>query len=105
MPNLLKPRKGNRYRARRDLAVSGVITFGAPFTLGFDGVLPQGEVVAVDMDPPAWAGGVYLVPERTSHFEEQFVPQRDRDHEDYSSYAIAVSFEDLERDFEPLAAR
>jgi hypothetical protein len=56
-------RKGDRFRALHDVPVSGVVTFGAPFSSAFEGVFPTGAIAVVDMDPLPEAKGVYLVPE------------------------------------------
>ena len=97
-----RPKRGDRYRSRVTRAVEGVVTFNAPISGGFQGKLPAGEELEVDTDPPTWATGVYLRPLRYAHFEAEFVSPRDRANPDYDSYSIAVSYEELQRDFEAL---
>ena len=93
-------KKGDRFRALADVEVHGVVTFGAPFSSGFDGVFPKGAICVVDMDPPAGARGVYLVPEEYERFERIFVSEHDRGAEEYSSYALAIDFDQLAQSFE-----
>jgi hypothetical protein len=96
------PKKGDRYRARRDVAVNGIVTFGAPFTGGFTGILPRDATCIIDLEPPQRAQGVYLVPDDYARFETMFVSQHDRSSADYSGYAMSVSFDELARSFEKL---
>jgi hypothetical protein len=95
--------KGTRFRSRRDLTVNGIISFGAPFSGGFEAVLPANEVLVLDNDPPPNARGMWLVPERYDHFEAMFVPSRDRSHDGYGGYAVAIGYEQVGSDVEVLA--
>ena len=94
--------KGTRFRSRRDVVVKGIITFAAPFSDGFEGVLPANEVLVLDSEPHPSAKGMWLVPERYDHFETVFVPSRDRAHEGYGGYAVAIDYDQVGADVEVL---
>jgi hypothetical protein len=91
-------RQGMRFRTVREVPVLGIVAYGAPFSTGFDAVLPSGEILLCDQNPGP--RGMWLVPERYKHFEQLFVPERDRRHPDYGGYALACSFSQIGRDYE-----
>lgn len=63
-------------------------------------MLPAGETLLVDQEPPAQAKGAWLVPDRYQHFESIFVPERDRKDPAYSGYAVAITFEEASMHFD-----
>ena len=73
-----------------------------PYTGSFEGVLPAGEVLVVENDPPSNATGVYLTPENYAPLETRLISDENRGHPEYDSYAISISFESLHRNFELL---
>ncbi len=99
---VLRPKKGQRFRSRKDLQIGGVVTFSAPYTGSFEGVLPKGEVLIVEFDPPPNATGVYLQPVNYAPLEMRLISTEDRSHPKYDSYAISLTFESLAKDFELL---
>jgi len=100
----MRPRAGERFRALRDTPVQGVITLKAPGSGGFAGTLPRGEIVAVEMDPPSHAQGVYARPERYEEMARQLVPPSDLASPLFGSYALVISFASLEQDFEAVTS-
>jgi hypothetical protein len=96
--------KGTRFRSQRELRVKGIIAFGAPFSGGFEGILPANEILVLDNDPPSGTKGMWLVPERYQHFEAVFVPNHDRQHEAYGGYAVAFDYAQVGSDLEVLNA-
>jgi hypothetical protein len=96
--------KGTRFRSRCDLQVSGIITFGAPFSGGFKGVFPANEILVLDNESSPGTKGMWLVPERYQHFESIFVPERDRENEVYGGYAVAIEYTQVGTDVEVLNA-
>jgi hypothetical protein len=73
--------KGMKFRSLRELQVRGMIAYGAPHSSGFDATLPAGEVLVCSQQPGPQ--GMWLVPERYQHFEQVFVPERDRPNPEY----------------------
>jgi hypothetical protein len=94
--------KDQRWRVVRDLATSGVTSWRAPFTGGFECVIPSGTVVTVDNDPPMGASAVYCVPENYDDLERAFVPAEDREAEKYGGYAVLIDLADFGEALEPL---
>jgi hypothetical protein len=82
--------KGQRWRVVRDLPGSGITTWAAPFTGGFDCVIPGGTILTVDNDPPMGASAVYCRPENYDELEQVFVPDCDRRSAKYDSYALVI---------------
>ena len=96
----MRPTKGQRYRAKVDLDVIGVISFAAPFTSGFQGTFPKGATATVAEDPPSFARGVHLRPDDYEHFERLFVPEAERRDQKYSDYSVVVAFDALLEQFD-----
>jgi hypothetical protein len=96
----MKPKAGERFRALRDTSVRGVITLKTPASGGFVGTLPRGEIVTIEMDPPSHASAVYARPEHYEEIARLLVPQSDLASPLYGSYALVISFDSLEQDFE-----
>lgn len=86
---------GQRWRAVKDVPTGGVTTWNAPFTGGFEGVLPRGTVITVDNDPPMGARAVYCIPDNYEELERLLVSQEDRDASHYSGYALVISLADF----------
>jgi hypothetical protein len=87
-----------KVRSLREVTVRGIIAYGAPYSTGFDAVLPAGEILVCKQKPGP--SGVWLVPERYKHFEELFVPERDRQNPEYGGYAFGCSFSQIGQDYE-----
>jgi len=95
--------RGQRYRARVDVAVTCVTSWAAPFTGGYDRVLPKGEVVSIANDPPPGATAVYADPENYRGLHATMVPRRERlQFWVYRGYYLAVELARLEADFDLL---
>jgi hypothetical protein len=100
-PGLRLPSKGGRFQAVRDLDVRVRTAFMAPRSSGCRGVLPAGEVLALDYDPdPTSTTGVWLRPERYRALESVLVEKALRDEPSYDGYSISMSYEQLDKDFE-----
>lgn len=98
------PAINTRFRAARNLNVTGVVWYSAPFSTHFTGLIPAGEVLLLDYEPDPKLGGVHLVPERRDYYEEIFVDQKTRETTPYSHYSLPFSWRELERDFEVVGA-
>ncbi|MGP8201453.1 MAG: hypothetical protein ACLQU4_18335 [Limisphaerales bacterium] len=90
--------KGMKFRSLREVQVRGVVAYGAPYSTGFDGTLPVGEIVVCSQEPGPQ--GMWLVPERYKHFEQLFVPEQVRQNPDYGGYAVECLFSQIGQDYE-----
>jgi hypothetical protein len=88
-------RKCGRWRVMTDLPSRGITTWTAPFTGGFECVIPNGTVLTVEHDPVMGAKAVYCRPENYKDFESAFVPAEEREAENYSGYALSISLTDF----------
>jgi len=93
------PRKGQRFKARRDIQLRSRVIFAAPFSSSSRGTLPRGEIVIIDRDPAQGATAFSALPEHYSELEHVFVPPRDRAHARYSDYVLVLYPRTLAREF------
>lgn len=98
----MRPKQGQQLRALRDTPVIGIITLKAPGSGDFEGVLPEGEIVIVEMDPPSHAIAVYALPKRYTEMASVLIPRRDLESPQYGSYALVIPYDSLRYDFEPV---
>ena len=96
----LRPARGELYRSKRNVAVRGLTTFRNPSSNRFRAVLPRGEIVSLEYDPPSLATSVYAMPRRYNALERMLVPAADRSSDAYGGYALVISLEQLAHDFE-----
>jgi hypothetical protein len=95
-----KPRKGQRYKALRDIQIESIVLFGAPFSSASRGILPKGEIITIEKDPKEEATLAIAVPNHYKDLEEVFVPKRDRMDSKYSDYYLVMRFRTLAKEFE-----
>ena len=84
------PRKNDRYRTLRDLTITCMTSWRAPFTGGHKCVLPAGEAFVVANDPPPGATAVYCDPVNYSTLESVLVPPEDRTADGYNGYYLCI---------------
>jgi hypothetical protein len=78
--------QGARFRATRDLAVTGLSSWEAPFTGDFQTVIPAGTVLVADYGQVEGAEGFGVVPEDYAQLEPKLVPEGIRLADKYSGY-------------------
>jgi hypothetical protein len=93
---------GERWRVVKDMPASGITTWAAPFTGGFECVIPRDTVLVVENDPPMGASAVYCVPEHYRELEAVFVAREDYQAEKYSGYALVIPLDDFSSALSPL---
>src|SRR5215212_9784694 len=98
----MNPMAGQRFRSLDNISVRGLIHLRAPATGSFAGTLPRGEVVVVDLEPPAHATAVSVRPLRYCELELSLVPSEDRADPKYASYSLVIPLELLLKGFEPV---
>jgi len=94
-------RKGQRFRALRDLDVICLTQWRAPATFGDYVVFPSGETFQVLTDPPTSASAAACLPER-AELEARFVPENERDDPKYNGYHLSIGLDLIARDCEAL---
>jgi len=85
---MAKIHKDARLRARKEVAIQGVITYGAPKCGHFEGILPSGEILRLDYEPADSVDGIWVVPERYAELEQLFIPTQVQTERGYSGYAV-----------------
>jgi len=95
--------RGQRYRAKFDVSVTCMTSWAAPFTGGYERVLPKGETIVITHDPPPGATAVYADPENYRRLHSNMVPLKDRlQFWVYRGYYLCVRIAQLNDAFEPL---
>src|SRR5689334_16174186 len=74
----------------------GLTHWRAPFTGGFECVVPAGIVLVVDRDPVEGAEGVGFRPLLYEEMERVLVPEEDRPAETYDGYSLVILRTDIE---------
>lgn len=69
---------GQEYKALEDIEVICMTSWEAPFTGGYDRVLPLGEVFTIINDPQEHATAVCCRPENYEKLHKEFIPLSDR---------------------------
>jgi hypothetical protein len=93
-------RKGQRFRALHDVPLNCLTHWSAPFTGGLKVVLPGNEVLIVEEEPPVFAAGAYMIPERYDHFLTAWIPESERLPPKFEGYSLAISFDELAQSFQ-----
>jgi hypothetical protein len=97
----MKVAKGQRYRAKVDVPVRCMTSWAAPFTGGYERVLPEGETVTITNDPPETATSVYAKPEDYRKLHSRMVPWQDRvQFWLYRGYYLCIRLNQLEAEFD-----
>jgi hypothetical protein len=99
-PDQRFPKKGDVYEATRDVEVSYLTAWSAPFTGGGTGMLLKGDQVIVDQEmiflqPVA----VYAKPIDYASAEARMVPESDRSDKKYGGFYLCLKTLELSRDF------
>ena len=96
--------RGQRYRAKVDVSVTCMTSWAAPFTGGYERVLPKGETIVISNNPPPGATAVYADPENYRRLHSTMVPVRDRlQFWVYRGYYLCVRLAQLDSAFEPVS--
>lgn len=94
--------QGARFRARRPLRTTCLISWAAPFTSGHDAILPEGEIITVQSTPPPGASAVYCAPLRYDALHGYFVDEGTRAARRYTGYHLAIDLVRLRESCEPV---
>jgi len=90
-------KKGDRYEVREGFTAYVLTTWKAPFTGGYEKVIPQGLKFVVAFDPPASGSAVAADAEPCSEWEALLVEAEDRADPKYSGYYLSIPFERVEK--------
>src|SRR5262245_53758486 len=94
------PRDGEQFEAVRDLRVTYVIHWRAPYGTGGEGTLARGTRVRVSVPASdAEPVGVQAVPVDEKAIGQQLVPEADRLSSKYDGYSLSLTVSQLNKDF------
>ena len=89
--------KGQRYKTTKDISVTAMTSWAAPFTGGYDRVLRAGEIFTVANDPPKTATAVYCDPDDYRRLHREFIPLSDRlRFWVYRGYYLCIKLRDID---------
>jgi len=95
------PRKGDLYRAKRELTVSYLTSWSAPYTGGDKTTIYPGEEFWIDSDPvDAEPIGTYALAVDYDVLERRIVPSSDRNAPLYGGFYFSFDTISLNEDFE-----
>ena len=84
------------------MSLRALTHWNTPFTGSGQGILPEGAVLVVAVDPPPGATALSCDPEDPARLEAEFVTAVDRNHPKYAGFSLVVPLDTLDRDFERL---
>jgi hypothetical protein len=89
-----------RFKAKRDLRISGVICVNNESRRPFVATLPADEILRLEVEPPSWSKTMWLRPAQYQKLETRFVPEQDRQDATYRGYAVRVTHDQVGPEFE-----
>lgn len=96
--------KGQRYKSKANIPVIAMTSWAAPFTGGYNRVLPAGETFTVANDPPEGATAVYCDPDNYRRLQSMFIPISDRIwFWMYCGFYLCIPLKEIEEHCEKLA--
>ncbi len=97
-------KSGQKYRANKDLHITCMTAWRAPYTGGHEKVLPEGEEFIISSDPPEGATAVYADPVNYNKLHSKFVSWTDRIRFFlYAGYYLCIDIKTIEESCELLA--
>jgi hypothetical protein len=93
------PKEGETYEAIRDVEVSFLTHYRAPFTGGARTLLPRGERVRVTCVNGKRPIGVYCTPLRYDELHPLIVSEAERERPEYNGYSLSIKTIQLNREF------
>jgi len=89
-------KKGQKYRTLDDILVYCSTHWAAPYTLGYDRILPKGEIFTVEDDQVEKSTCLDCIPKRRKWIEKKFVPLKDRlKFWTYSGYSLVIDIDQI----------
>ena len=85
-------KKGDRFEAMADFKTHGMTHWKAPFTGGFQCVVPKGTILVADYDSPKLSTGFGVTPENYAELEIRLVPEEDRSAQKYNGYSLSLRY-------------
>jgi hypothetical protein len=96
MPEIRRPKKGEKFEVIEPFLAYVLTLWKAPFTGGYERELPRGLRFIVSRDPPPSANSVAAEAKATAQWESVLVEERDRNAQKYDGYYLVIKFENLE---------
>lgn len=95
-------RKGERYEVIEGFRAGVLTMWKAPFTGGYEKIIPPGLKFVISFDPSASACAVAADAEPSSEWEGHLVEAGDRADPKYNGYYLVIPFECVEKHCVPL---
>jgi hypothetical protein len=93
-----KVKRGQVYRAVRDIKMLGMVILKAAGSGGFYCIVPKDTKIVITQDPWPWpiSKGAYAAPLNYKELEAKIVPLKERELFNYGLYALCLDFKDLQ---------
>jgi hypothetical protein len=95
-------RKGSRFRVIEEVRKKALVYFAAPFTGGFECILPVGALLMAARDIAAGDSEVFLVPEDKELYETKYLPEQQRADPKYMGFAFLFKISDIGKIIVPI---
>lgn len=92
---MLKVHENDHFVLTEELEIGGLICWAAPYTTGFDCVLPKGAVIRADSDSVEGATGFTALPCHYELIEQLWVEEYDRQAKKYQGYYFVFNLSDI----------
>jgi hypothetical protein len=93
--------RGQRYRTISPIPVAALTLWAAPFTGGYERMLPAGEEFEVSADPPGTATAVMCDAVDYARLHSQLIPRGDRwRFWSYRGFYLSIQRKDIEKNCE-----
>lgn len=92
-----KVKRGQVYRATRDIKMLGTVILKAAGSGGFYCTIPKDTRIVIAQDPWPWpiSKGAYATPLNYKELEEKLVPLKERELPNYGFYTLCLEFKEL----------
>jgi hypothetical protein len=92
-------KKGQVYRAIKDVKMLGMVILKAAGSGGFYCTIPKGTRLVIENNPVIFSSAVGAIPLNYKELEEVLVPKEEMASDKYNFYGLIVNFKDLKRYF------
>lgn len=96
------PKSGDIYRSKRNVAVTTMITFAAPFTGGHECKLPPGIEVKIGEIYEDLPVAINCIPIKSEELESTLVPENDINSDKYTGYYLTIKTHEFKDGFEKI---
>lgn len=92
--------KGDRFIVVRAFSARGLVQWRAPFTSGFECIIPMNTVLVAEYESVPISTGFGCLPVNRAELEPQLVPEQDRTSEKYAGYYFVLPYRHIGKELQ-----